>query len=233
MFHSFIFQPLYNTLVALTAVLPGHNLGLAIIILTLGVRVILIPLQRRALATQRRLKELEPLITKIKAETKGNRQQESIRIMQLYKEQHINPFAGIVLMIPQLIVLIALFWVFREGATVRLDELYSFIVPPSTIGIILLGIDLSVRSYLLAVLIAVTQYFHMRLTLTAPNTPSTTESSFSHDLNRSMYYQMKYVMPVFIAVISLSFPAAVSLYWLTGNLFAICYEGLINKAKPS
>ena len=231
MFHTFIFQPLYNALVALTAVVPGHNLGVAIIILTVVVRVILLPLQKKALTTQRKLKELEPLITKIKAETKGNRQQESIRIMQLYKEQKINPFAGIALMIPQLIVLIALFWVFREGATIRLDELYSFIVPPTTIGTILLGIDLSVRSYLFAVLIALTQYLHMRLTLTVPSAPTGTESSFSHDLNRSMYYQMKYIMPAFIAFISLSFPAAVSLYWLTGKLFAICYEGLINKAR--
>lgn len=231
MFHTFIFQPLYNALVALTAVVPGHNLGFAIILLTFIVRLILLPLQRRALMTQRKMKELEPRIAKIKAEAKGDKQQESLRIMQLYKEEHINPFAGIGMMIPQIIVLIALFWVFREGATIQVKDLYSFVVPPVAIGTILLGIDLSVRSYLFAVLIALTQYLHMRLTLTAPTSPVKAGSSFTEDLNRSMYYQMKYIMPAFIAFISLSFPAAVSLYWLTGNIFSIGYEGFINKAK--
>lgn len=231
MFHTFIFQPLYNALVMLTAFIPGHNLGLAIIILTLVVRFIFLPLQKQALNTQRKLKELEPRLAKIKIETKGDKQQESLRIMQLYKEQHINPFAGIALMIPQIIVLIALFWVFREGATIRVDELYSFVTTPQTIGTILLGIDLSIRSYLFAVLIALTQHLHMRLTLTTPTAPKKEGSSFTEDLNRSMYYQMKYIMPAFIAFISLSFPAAVSLYWLTGNLFSIGYEGFINKAK--
>ncbi|MCR4329531.1 MAG: YidC/Oxa1 family membrane protein insertase [Candidatus Roizmanbacteria bacterium] len=216
---------------ALTAFLPGHNLGVAIIILTFGVRLILVPLQKKALGTQRKLKELEPRIAKIKEEAKGDKQQESLKIMQLYKEQHINPFAGIGLMIPQIIVLIALFWVFREGATIQTKELYSFIIPPTTIGTMLLGIDLAVRSYLFAVLIAVTQYFHMRLTLTPPAAIiKEGPSSFSTDLNRSMYYQMKYIMPAFIAFISLSFPAAVALYWLSGNVFAIAYEGFINKA---
>jgi len=231
MFHTFIFQPLYNALVALTTFLPGNNLGLAIIVLTITVRLILLPLQRQALRTQRKLKELEPHIAKIKLEAKGDKQQESLKIMQLYKEQHINPFAGIGLMIPQIIVLIALFWVFREGATIQVKDLYSFITPPTVIGTLLLGIDLTLRSYLFAVLIAITQYFHMRLTLTPPTAAIKGEvSSFSADLNRSMYYQMKYIMPAFIAFVSLSFPAAVSLYWLSGNIFAITYEGFINKA---
>lgn len=231
MFHTIIFQPLYNTLVALTAIFPNHSLGLAIITLTIIVRLILLPLQRKALATQRKMKELEPKIAKIKQETKGDRQQESLLTMQLYKENKINPFAGIGLMIPQLIILIGLFFVLRDGATLQIKDLYSFVTPPEVLNTIFLGTNLLVRSYIFAVLIAITQYIHMHFTLTAPSAKRQENASFADDLQRSMYYQMKYIMPAVLAFISLSFPAAVSLYWLTGNVFSIGYEGFVNKAR--
>lgn len=231
MFHSFIFLPLYNSLIFLVGILPSHNVGLAIIILTVCVRVLLVPFQKQALNTQRKLKILEPQITEIKKEAQGNKQIEAERLMALYREEKINPFASLIMLVPQIIILLGLFWVFKDGVNLHPEYIYEFITPPSSLGTTFLGINLAQKSILLALCIGVTQYLHISLTFTKPKPLATTKASFLEDFNRGLYYQMRYVMPAFIAIVSLSLPAAIGLYWFTGNVFAICYELLYKRAN--
>ena len=109
MFTELIVKPIFNLLVAIYAVLPGHNFGLAIIIFTILVRMLMWPLVKKQLYHAKAMRELQPEIKRIKKECKGDRQKESAMMMTLYKERKINPFASIGILLVQLPILIGLY----------------------------------------------------------------------------------------------------------------------------
>lgn len=109
MFTELIVQPIFNLLTLIYAILPGHNFGLAIIIFTVIIRFALYPLVKKQLRHTKAMRDLQPEIKKIKEKTKGNRQQESLMMMELYKEREIRPMAFLGLMILQLVFFLALF----------------------------------------------------------------------------------------------------------------------------
>lgn len=109
MFQTLIVQPVVNLLVLIYAILPGHNFGVAIILFTVVVRLLMWPLVKKQLHHAKAMRELQPELKRIKKEAKGNRQQESTMTMALYKEKEINPFSSIGLLIVQIPILIALY----------------------------------------------------------------------------------------------------------------------------
>lgn len=109
MFTTFIVQPIFNLLVLIYGLLPGHNFGVALIIFTIVIRLLMWPLVKRQLHQAKAMRKLQPEIKRIKKATKGNRQKESQMLMELYKERGINPFATFPILIIQLIVLLGLY----------------------------------------------------------------------------------------------------------------------------
>lgn len=109
MFTEFIVQPIFNLLVLVYALIPGHNFGLSLIIFTIIIRLLLWPMVKKQLHQAKAMRTLQPEIKKIKKATKGNRQKESMMLMELYKERGINPFATLPTLIVQLIILIGLY----------------------------------------------------------------------------------------------------------------------------
>ena len=109
MFTTIIVRPIFNLLVLIYALIPGHNFGLAIIIFTIIVRLLMWPLVRKQLHHAKALRELQPELKKIKAAAKGDRQKESQLTMELYKEKEINPFASLGIVLVQLPILIGLY----------------------------------------------------------------------------------------------------------------------------
>ncbi len=109
MFTTIIVQPIFNLLVFIYAILPGHNFGLAIIIFTLIVRILLWPLVKKQLHHTKEMRKLQPELKRIKQQTKGDRQKESMLTMELYKERGINPFSTLGITIVQLPILIGLY----------------------------------------------------------------------------------------------------------------------------
>lgn len=108
-FTTVIIQPIFNLLVFIYAILPGHNFGLAIIIFTIIVRLLMWPLVKKQLNHAKAMRELAPEIKKIKQAAKGDRQKESQMTMELYKEREINPFASLGILVVQLPILIGLY----------------------------------------------------------------------------------------------------------------------------
>jgi YidC/Oxa1 family membrane protein insertase len=161
MFHTIFFVPLYNALIGLTT-LFGGSLGLAVIGLTLVVKLILSPLSHLSIKSQIEQKKLQPLIDEIKKKYPDQKEQ-SAKMMDLYKEHKTNPFAGCLLILLQLPVIIALYRVFLAGATVNPGDLYSFIPAPATVHGAFLGISMTGRSILLAILAGVSQFVQMYL----------------------------------------------------------------------
>lgn len=109
MFTTLIVQPIFNLLVLVYALLPGHNFGLALIIFTIIIRLLLWPLVKKQLHQAKAMRALQPEIRRIKKATKGNRQKESQMLMELYKERGINPLGTFPILIIQLIILIGLY----------------------------------------------------------------------------------------------------------------------------
>lgn len=109
MFTTFIAQPIFNVLVFIYAILPGHNFGLAIIIFTILVRLALWPLVKKQLHQTKLMRKLQPELKRIKKESKGDKQKEAAMTMELYKEKGFNPFGSIGILLLQLPILIALY----------------------------------------------------------------------------------------------------------------------------
>jgi len=109
MFTTIIIRPIFNLLVLIYSILPGHNFGLSIIIFTIVVRLILWPLVRKQLHQAKLMRKLQPELRRVKAAAKGNRQKESAMLMELYKEKGINPLGSIGVLILQIPILIGLY----------------------------------------------------------------------------------------------------------------------------
>lgn len=229
-FHTTIYVPLYNGLVFLVDVIPTHDIGLAIIFLTIMVRFILFPLSKRAVETQMKMKKIAPEVDKLKEKFKDDRAEQGRAIFALYKDNGIHPFAGIALLLFQLPVLIGLYWVFAEGGLPAVDSslLYSFVSVPEKVNMIFLGIaDMAANhNIVLAVLASVTQLIYARLSMGPKQDHPEAGTSFAADMAKSMDIQARYVLPVMIGAIAYWASAAAALYWVTGNLFMIAQEYL-------
>jgi YidC/Oxa1 family membrane protein insertase len=108
-FNAFIARPIFNLLILILALIPGHNLGIAIIIFTVIVRVAMYPLLKKQLHHAIAMKKLQPEMKRIKKEAAGDRQKESQLMMALYKEREVNPFSSFGIILVQLPILIALY----------------------------------------------------------------------------------------------------------------------------
>ena len=231
-FHLIFFDPLYNLLIALSAFLPGHDLGAAIIILTILVKTALLPLQHQALTTQKRMKLLEPKLQEIKKQYNHDRGEQAKQIMALYREHQVNPFSTFWTLLLQFPIILALFWVFRDSTTLHPEFLYSFTPLPVLTTNIWLGLIDLTRSYFpLALVVGLSQFWQLWLASAAPAHPSNANQpvSANQELMQNMNRQMKYWLPVFVVFASATLPAAISLYWITSNLFSVASEIIVHR----
>ena len=230
LFHVAIYDPLYNGVTFFVGVIPSHDIGIAIIALTIVVRIIIFPLSSRAIKAQIAMKKIAPETEGIKVKYKDKREEQSKAIFALYKERGVHPFASIGLVLIQFPVLIGLYWVFYKGGFPSVDPalLYSFVHVPSSVNMEFLGIlDMSHRSIILAALAAITQFIYTRLSMGSRQkvleaTP--VEASLSGDMAKSFDLQARYVLPAIIGVIAYTIPAAAPLYWVTSNVSMILQE---------
>lgn len=229
-FNKVFYEPLLNSLVWLIGILPFHDVGIAVIILTIIVRLIIFPFTHNATVTQTKMKHLEPELKEIKEKFKNNNQEQTKKIMELYKRHGINPVSGLLALFVQIPILFALYKVFLAGGGFDVSHLYSFISIPNFINTKFLGIiEMSQKSYVLAILASVSQFFQMRRAMPPIKKSSNGTNSFKDNLAKSMSIQMRYIMPLFVFYIALKFSSALALYWTTMNIFAIVHETIVRK----
>ncbi len=109
MFTDLIVQPIFNLLVLVYALIPGHNFGVSLIIFTIIVRLLMWPLVKRQLRQTKLMRAMQPELKRIKQESKGDRQKESLMMMELYKERGINPVGTLPVLIIQIVILFGLY----------------------------------------------------------------------------------------------------------------------------
>lgn len=211
-------------------IVPGGEIGIAVIILTILVKIILFPLSKRSIENQIKTSALTPELNKIKA-SGASKEEQARQTFELYKKYKTNPFSGCLLVLIQIPIIFALYYVFRQGLNFDPANLYSFIKAPEKVNMVFLGIlDLGSKSLFLAILAGVSQYFQARL-MPKPEPNTATAGSFQDSFQKSMQVQMKYVFPFLVAFIAYSVSGAIALYWVTSNIFAVFQQIYLNKKK--
>ena len=227
MFHTFIYQPLFNLLVFLYNVIPGHDVGIAIIALTFFTKLIFHPLTRKSFHYQKNMQALSPQLKKLKEQHKGKPDMLNQETMKLYKENGTSPLGGCLPVLIQLPLLIGLFQVFRAGfSQSALSELYSFVANPGNINPLFFGfLDLSRSNTIVALFAAIAQFIQGYALPIIP----LPEAQEGGDFSQQMGKQMIYMAPVLTFIVSFSLPAALPFYWFFNTVFTALEVLYINK----
>lgn len=226
LFHTFVYVPLYNTLIAILAYVPWIDVGVAVIILTVVVKTLLFPISLKAARHQQLLKKLEKPMREIQEKYKDDKQEQGRKLLELYKEAGTNPFSGFFLILIQLPIIIGLYLVFYRGGlpAVHVETLYAWVKIPDNVHMLFLGlVDMAGKSLPLAAVAGITQYIQAHLTLPKLE-PRKETDGFQQDFARSMNTNVRYVFPLLMGGLAYALSAAVALYWITSNIFAIGQE---------
>lgn len=213
-YHTILYQPMFNLLVWFYNIIPGHDVGLAIIAITVVIKLILYPFSLKSIRAQKGLQDLQPKLVELKNKYKDNPQEMTKATMQLYKQEKISPFSSCLPILIQLPFLIAVYDVFRKGLANNqsLEILYSFIKNPGTINAISFGfLDLSKPNLYLAILAGVSQYWVSKM-LVAKKQPKVPGAK-DEDMTAIMNKQMTIFMPLITIFIGASLPGGLTLYW--------------------
>lgn len=230
-FNTILYQPLFNALILLYEYLPGHDFGLAVIVLTIIIRIIFYPLMLQSIKSQKVLSELQPKIQEIQKKYKDDREKQARAMMEIYQKEKINPFSGCLPLLIQLPILIALYRVFWQGLQPeQLSHLYSFLPYPGKINPVSFGfLNLSQSSLGLALLAGISQFFQTKMF--NPKTPKIKPKERMTQFLETLQKQMLYFFPIFTVFILWKLPAAIALYWIITTLFSIFQQYLVLK-KP-
>jgi YidC/Oxa1 family membrane protein insertase len=230
LFHALISTPFYNGFIFLMGSLPFFDAGVIIIIFTVVIKLILLPLSIKSSKAQMQMKKSESDLKAIKEKYKDDKNEQSKKTMEYYKENGINPFSGIFIVIIQLPILIGLYRVFLKSGLPEINTaiLYSFVKVPEFVNMTFLHIvNISEKSLILAFIAGVTAYF--QISIANSTVIPSGEGENQNELARAMSTQMKYFFPLLIGFIAYTISSAVALYLITSNIFAIFQEYYIKR----
>lgn len=234
-FHTVLYTPIYNLLMFLTDILPGQDIGMAVVIATLIVKVILMPLSFAALRTQRAIKAIEPEMKEIREKLKDDKENQAKEMFALYKKYGVNPFAGLLTLLIQLPIVISLYWVFNNKTLLTVDTsiLYSFVPAPLAISPLFLGVfAITSASITLALIAALTQFAYGWYAIPVPERSTKKKGTdMQADFGRSLALQMRFMLPVFIGIAAYYTSVAIALYFITSNLVGVLQEFVVRRKK--
>lgn len=236
LWNSIFYQPIYNTLIFIIDNITFGDVGFAIILVTIIVKLILSPLTRKSIKSQILMKKMEPELKQIKKDF-PNKEEQAKKTFELYKKYGTNPFSGCLVVLLQLPVIFALYYVFFKGLSIDPSLIYSFVQVPVNIHTNFLGlIEMGDKSIVLGLLAGATQFIQGYLSMPIkPKVEIVTSvgvsepKTFQEQLSDSMQMNVRYVLPVFIAFIAWKISAAVALYWIVSNIFTIVQEWYIRR----
>ncbi len=236
LFHVVLYQPIFNVFVFLYNIIPGHDVGVVILAITILVRLVLYPLTSSSIKAQRALQDLQPKMAAIKLQYPNDKQKQTEATMEMYKNNKVNPFTSCLPMLVQLPILIALYTVLQDGLNSKnlADSLYSFVGNPGTINQISLGlVNMAKPNYVLAFMAGLAQYFQAKTMSTKNPPPQAGEGAKDEAMMSMMNKQMLYLMPVMTVVIGFNLPGGLTLYWFFGTLLMALQQMWLFKSRKS
>lgn len=235
LFRASITKPFLNFLILSASVIPGHNLGIAIIILTLLVKLLLFIPTQHALEGQKKMQLLQPKLEAVKRQFKDDPQRMQQETMNLWKEHGVNPLQSCLPILIQFPVLIGLFYVIRDGSNLALskDLIYPVYENLSwNFSTHFLGLDLMDENvWIFPPILVILQFLQMWLSFKIADRKKAkqiekAEAATGLELQQKI---MLYALPLMIGYFALTFPSAVSLYWGISTLFAIGQQMIVNR----
>jgi YidC/Oxa1 family membrane protein insertase len=235
LFHVVLYQPIFNIFVGLYNIIPGNDVGLVILAVTILIRLVLYPLTNSSIKAQRSLQELQPKMEEVKKQYKDDKQKQTQAIMELYKNHKVNPFFSCLPMLIQLPILIALYMVLRDGLVSNnlTSALYSFMPNPGTINAMSFGyFNMAKPNVVLAVMAGLAQFWQAK-TMTRRQAPKIAgDGAKDENMMAMMNKQMLYFMPAMTVLIGISLPAGLTLYWFFSTLLMAIQQVWMNKKQP-
>jgi len=217
-FRTILYKPIFNLLVYFYNIIPGHDLGAAIIIVTIIIKLLFHPFSISSLKSQKALKDIQPKLEEIKKKCAGNKEKQAQQIMQLYRDNKVNPFSSCLPLLIQLPILIAFYQVLRTGLQAEaVLPLYSFVYNPGQLNPIAFGfLNLAQAFFPLAVITAVLQYLQTKFLSTKKPLPEAGAKNGARDesMMGMMNKQMQFMLPLMTLLIGATLPSGLILYWL-------------------
>ncbi|NLL57236.1 MAG: YidC/Oxa1 family membrane protein insertase [Firmicutes bacterium] len=184
--------------------------GVAIIMLTVLVNIIMFPLSRKQLESSRKIQEIQPELKRLQEKYKHDKEKYNQVTMEFMREHKVNPLGGCLPLLIQLPIMIAIFQLLRDTSIIARS------VENFNPYFLFFGLDLTKPDplYILPIMSAAATFFHQRLVITDPKQK-----------------MMQYIFPIMILVISISFPAGLLLYWFTNSLLSVGNHFLMKKLE--
>lgn len=204
-FLSNIVQQIITILYNFTDSVGMPSYGLAIVIMTIIVKLILYPLTKKQIESTKSMMELQPKMKAIQEKYKDDKQRLNMELANLYKTEGVNPLAGCLPLLVQMPIMIGIFYGIRD---------FQYAGPTNFLW--MESISNPDPTYILPILSALTTFIQSKQTMPDTGNPQ----------NKIMIY----FMPLFIGYISLTFPAGLVLYWVIMNIMQIAQQAMMNKA---
>jgi YidC/Oxa1 family membrane protein insertase len=230
LFHTVLYQPIFNIFVGIYNLIPGHDVGVVIIIITVLVRLALYPLTNSSLKAQKSIQDIQPKIDEIKKKYATDKQAQSLALMQVYKDNKVNPFASCLPLLIQLPILIALYMVMRAGLTTDnfTEVLYPFITNPGHLNPISFGfLDLAKPNYILPILAGLAQFWQAKSMNLTPAPKAAGTGAKDENMMSMMNKQMLYFMPALTVIIGFQLPGGLVIYWLFTTLLTVAQQKMV------
>ncbi|MBF8280899.1 MAG: rane protein insertase, YidC/Oxa1 family, preprotein translocase subunit YidC [Candidatus Magasanikbacteria bacterium] len=223
LFTTILLQPILNLLVGLYHYIP--DIGVAIIIVTVVIRLILHPLSKKSIVQQRAMQALQPKLTELKEKYKDDKQKQAAEMMALYKENKVSPFSSCLPLLIQLPILLALYWALEKGLVKQsFDLLYNFVPNPGSIKTLAFGfLDLAKPNIAIAVLAGAAQFIQAKM-LMVKQTPPPVNGAKDENMMNMMNKQMLYMMPAMTVFIGIGIQGGLTLYWLVTTIFTVAQQ---------
>lgn len=238
-----IFEPIYNLFVGILQFLPGHELGWAIIIITIIIRLILLVPQNKMLESNKKMSVIAPKIKALQKEYEHDKATLWVKMMELYKKEWVNPAGSCLPLLIQIPIMIGLYWVISGiSDPSNFYHLYSFFKDfnPASIQTNFYGLNLlqigGVAGGVMAILLAATQWYQSYMMF--KNQPKSVQKEVlkkENDITEApaldpvMLQKMSlYLFPILIGISGFMFPLGLGLYWWIGLLFMIAQQYYVN-----
>lgn len=246
LFNTVLYEPLFNALIFLYDVVPGGDIGVAIILLTLAIKLVLLWPSHSSIKAQKELQEVQPKIQELQEKYKDNREELGRKMMEFYKENKVNPLSSCLPLLVQLPVLWALYRVFFNGlqtveggilAPEQLEHLYGSLqvtyatqaIDPTFLGFV----DLSQSGNIILALIAGGFQFWQAWMLSRRRTAMQGKGTGDENMAAGINKQMTYIFPVVTIIFAFQFPAGLAVYWIVSTIFMIVQQWFVfHRKKP-
>ncbi len=228
LFNTLFYQPIFNLLVFLYNIVPGNDFGLAIIGLTVLIKIILYPFSLQSIKLQKSLQSLQPKVEELKKRYSDQKEELAKALLRLYQKEKVNPLSSCFPLLIQFPFLIAIFQIFRSGLKdENLNLLYSFVRNPGVLNPIAFGLfDLAQPVPVLAVLAGVAQWIQTKMMITKepPKEIKGKEGTKDETMAAIISRQMTYLMPAMTIFVGFTLPGGLTLYWLVTTLLMILQQ---------